>query len=130
LKNSVIDWLLEENQPSVRCHTLIDLLGFGRNSPEVTEAYSDLSKKGWASHILRLQKPGGRWKSKPKGSLYGPEYTATNWMPLILSDLGLTTDNQQVRKAADLFFKEWLAIPSATNIFNDEVCVVGNTART
>ena len=125
----VIDWLLEEDQPSVRYHALTDLLGRGRNESSVREAYSDISKKGWAFGILNLQKPGGRWKSKPKGSLYGPKYTATNWMALILSDLGLTKENKRVRKAADLFFKEWLAIPSMTNIFNDEVCVVGNTAR-
>jgi hypothetical protein len=50
-------------------------------------------------------------------------------MALILSDLGLTTENKRVRKTADLFFKQWLALPSATNIFNDEVCIVGNTAR-
>ena len=50
-------------------------------------------------------------------------------MALILSDLGLTKENKRVRRAADLFFKQWLAIRSTTNIFNDEVCVVGNTAR-
>lgn len=123
----VIDWLLEENQPSVRYHTLIDLLGRGRNDPEVREAYSDISKKGWAFGILNLQKPEGHWQSKR--SLDRPNYTATNKMALILSDLGLTKENKRVRKAADLFFKQWLAIRSTTNIFNDEVCVVGNTAR-
>jgi hypothetical protein len=105
----------------------MDLLGHGRGDPEVRQTYSNISKKGGASHILSLQKPEGYWQSK--GDLYGPKYTATNWMVLILSDLGLTKDNLQVRKAADLFFKHWLAIPSATNIFNDEVCIVGNTAR-
>jgi hypothetical protein len=123
----VIDWLLEENQPSVRHHALIDLLGRGRNDPEVREAYSDISKKGWAFDILNLQKPEGHWQSKR--SLYGPKYRATNWMALILSDLGLTKENNLVRKAADLFFKQWLALPPMTNIFKDEVCVVGNTAR-
>jgi hypothetical protein len=123
----VIDWLLEENQPAVRYFTLTDLLGRGRNDSEVKEAYSSISKKGWAFDILGLQKTEGHWQSKR--SLYKPKYTATNWMSLILSDLGLTKENRQVRKAVDLFFKEWLAIPSMTNIFNDEVCVVGNTAR-
>jgi hypothetical protein len=84
----VIDWLLEENQPSVRYHALIDLLGRGRNDPEVREACSGISKKGWAFRILNLQKPEGHWQSKR--SLYRPKYTATNWMALILSDLGLT----------------------------------------
>jgi hypothetical protein len=121
--------LLEENQPSARYYTLTDLLERGRNDPEVKEAHSEISTKGWASRILKLQKADGHWRSRPKGSLYGPKYTATNWMSLILSDLGLTKENKQVVKAADLFFKEWLAIPSMTNIFNDEVCVVGNTAR-
>ncbi|MGA3108296.1 MAG: hypothetical protein ABSD99_02405 [Candidatus Bathyarchaeia archaeon] len=123
----VIDWLLEENQPPVRYRTLIDLLGRGRNDPEVTETYSNISKKGWAFGILNLQKPEGHWQSKR--SLYRPKYTATNWMALILSDLGLTKENKRVGEAADLFFKQWLAIPRTPNMFNDEVCVVGNTAR-
>ena len=127
MKNSVIEWLLEENQPSVRYHTLIDLLGLERNIPEVTEAYSNVSKKGWAFDILKLQKPEGYWQSKR--SLYAPKYRATNWMALILSDLGLTKENNKVRKAADLFFNQWLVLPSGENIFNDEVCIVGNTAR-
>jgi len=127
VKDSTIGWLLEENQPSVRYHALLELLGFERDSLEVTETYSALPKKGWAAHILNLQKPEGYWQSKR--DLYRPKYTATNWMCLILSDLGLTKANPQVRRAADLFFKQWLAIPSAMNIFNDEVCIVGNTAR-
>jgi hypothetical protein len=123
----VIDWLLEEDQPSVRYHTLTDLLGRGGNDSEAKDAYSKIPKKGWARRILNLQKPEGHWQSRR--SLYRPKYIATNWMALILSDLGLTKQNKQVRKAADLFFKQWLAIPSMANIFNDEVCIVGNTAR-
>ena len=122
-----IDWLLEENQPSVRHRALIELFGRRGNDPEVREAYSEISKKGWAFDILKLQKREGHWQSK--NSLYQPKYSATNWMALILSDLGLTKENNRVRKAADLFFNQWLALPSATNIFNDEVCIVGNTAR-
>ena len=124
-----MEWLLEENQPAVRYFALVDLLGYGRNDLEVKEAYSGIPKKGWASDVLRMQKPDGRWQSRPRGSLYGPKYTATNWMSLILSDLGLTKENAKVRKAAGLFFKEWMAAPPAENIFKDEVCLVGNTAR-
>jgi hypothetical protein len=128
-QQQVLDWLLEENQPAVRYFTLTDLLSRRKNDTEVRDAYSNISRKGWAFDVLNLQKRDGRWQSKPKGSLYGPKYAATNWMALILSDLGLTKDNAKVRKAAELFFKEWLALPSGDNIFNDEVCIVGNTAR-
>ena len=126
-RESVIDWLLEEKQPAVRYFALTDLLGRQRKDSEVAKAYSNISKRGWAFDILQSQKREGHWQSAR--SLYTPKYTATNWMCLILSDLGLTAEDTRVRKAADLFFKQWLAAPPMTNIFNDEVCVVGNTAR-
>jgi len=121
-----IDWLLEANQPAVRYLALSDLLGRGRKDSEVMEAYSSIPKRGWAFDILRAQKAAGHWQSTR--SLYRPKYTATNWMCLILSDLGLTKEDKRVRRAADLFFKQWLAV-SGPNIFKDEVCIVGNTAR-
>ena len=124
----VMNWLLEKDQPAVRYFTLVDLLERGEGDPEVKDARSKIPKKGWGSAILRLQRPDGRWQSRPRGSLYGPKYTATNWMSLVLSDFGLTKQSAQVRKAAKLFFSEWMDRTS-TNIFNDEVCVVGNTAR-
>jgi hypothetical protein len=123
----VIDWLLEDDQPAVRYFTLTDLLGRRAEESDVRDAYTDIPKRGWAFDILRSQKREGNWQSRD--SLYRPKYTATNWMSLILSDFGLTKENERVRKAADLFFKEWLAVPSGDNIFNDEVCIVGNAAR-
>ena len=95
--------MLEESQPAVRYFTLTDLLGRKDDSPEVKRAYSNISKGGWAYEILKMQKPEGHWRSKR--SLYRPKYTATNWMALILSDLGITKENEQVARAADLFFK-------------------------
>ena len=129
MRQDVINWLLDESQPAVRYFTLTDILGRERNDAEVREAYSQISRKGWGFEVLSLQNGKGYWQSKPRGSLYGPKYTATNWMALILSDLGLTKENTRVRIAAELFFKKWLELPSMTNIFNDEVCIVGNTAR-
>jgi len=124
---NVMEWLLEENQPAVRYFALTDLLGRREDDSEATEACASVSRRGWARDILGLQKREGHWQAA--GSLYTPKYTATNWMCLILSDLGLTARDRRVRKAADLFFKQWLSIPSGENVFNDEVCIVGNTAR-
>lgn len=125
---NVIEWLLEENQPSVRYYTLLDLLDKSPNDSEVKKAYSNIYKRGWAFDILSKQKANGYWESEK--SLYTPKYTATNWRSIVLSDLGFrANDNKQIRKAASLFFKEWLSLRSEQNIFNDEVCIVGNTAR-
>jgi len=126
IHEDTISWLLEENQPAVRYHTLVDLLGRSKNDPEVKQAYAAIPKKGWALEILRKQKPSGYWATGE--SLYRPKYIATNWMVLILSDLGLTNANQQVKKAAGLFFSQWMDAKKE-NIFHDEVCIVGNTAR-
>jgi len=121
-----ISWLLEGNQPAVRYRALLDLLDRPKNDPGVRRAYSAIPTTGWAFDILRKQKPAGHW-ARPN-SLYRPKYIATNWMAVILSDLGLTKDNAQVRKATELFFKEWMR-KEGPNIFQDEVCLVGNTAR-
>jgi hypothetical protein len=123
----ILDWLLQEDQPAVRFFALTELLGRDASDPEVKQAYSGISKRGWGHDILNLQKQTGNWESR--GSLYRPKYTATNWRALVLSDLGLTAQNPKIRKTVNLFFRDWLSLPSMENIFNDEVCVVGNTAR-
>jgi hypothetical protein len=49
-------------------------------------------------------------------------------MVLVLCDLGLTKEDPRIRKAAGLFLTLWLR-KEEPNVFHDEVCVVGNTAR-
>jgi hypothetical protein len=135
----VLDWLLEEDQPSVRYYTLLDLLGRRENDSDVSQAYSEIPRSGWAKEILKHQKPGGYWESKePRWDkdtlewidfLYWPLYVATNWRAIVLSDLGLTSKERRIRKIADLFFNKKLRLGSPVNIFNEEVCIVGNAAR-
>jgi hypothetical protein len=125
-QDKVLVWLLREDQPAVRYYTLSDLIDRPANHSDVKQAYSNIPKKGWAFDILRKQRPEGYWESKR--SLYRPKYTATNWMAIVLSDLGMRKENPQIRKTANLLFKEWMQ-NEEPNIFHDEVCIVGNTAR-
>ena len=125
-RNQEVAWLLEKDQPAVRYYALRELLDRPADDAEVKQAYSTIPKRGWAFDILKRQRPQGHWESSK--SLYRPKYTATNWMVLILSDLGLTKEDARVRRAAELFFKEWMG-DGENNIFKDEVCIVGNTAR-
>jgi hypothetical protein len=122
----VIQWLLDEDQPAVRYLTLLELLEHSKTDPEVIEARSNIPRKGWARHILRLQRKAGHWESRK--SLYEPKYTATNWRALVLSDLGLTAEHNRVKTVSNLFFHDWLD-EKKENIFQDEICIVGNVAR-
>ncbi len=127
LNLKVMDWLLGAEQPSVRYFTLTELLERRADDPDVVQSRKAIEKRGWAHDILSRQKRGGYWES-PK-SLYQPKYTSSNWMALVLSDLGLTRESRRIEKAAELFFREWLPDEWMEKMEDGEVCVIGNTAR-
>lgn len=102
--NTVIDWLLEEDQPAVRYHTLTQLLDKGESDPEAKEARSLIPKKGWAALILQKQLPNGNWVTSE--NLYRPKYLTAQWQLLVLSDLGVTAANPTVKKSCELFFAQ------------------------
>jgi hypothetical protein len=132
-KNAAVQWLLEDNQPTVKYLTLRDLLGRPLGDPEVKEAAKGITKVGWARDILDKQAPGGYWVGSE--DLYRPKYTATNWMLLILSDLGLTRDEPRIAKSSELWMKRFSALDggfAASKEGNPKyghLCIAGNTAR-
>lgn len=127
---NTMDWLLEENQPSIKYLTLTQLLKKPENDPEVQSVKQLIPKVGWAAEILAKQHPGGWWVDGE--SLYRPKYLSTNWMLLILSDLGLTKANPQISKACNLWMSRFAKKDGG---FGSErwskghLCTVGNTAR-
>ena len=139
LDEQVVDWLLQEDQPSVRYHTLVDILGLKVDDSEAREVYSKIPHQGWAKDILSLQKPKGYWESREPSwrkdilgwieFLYRPKFVATNWRALVLADLGLTSKDKRIKKIADLLFEYKLRLSSSFNFFTEEACIVGNTAR-
>ncbi len=80
--------------------------------------------------MLAKQNPRGGWFDSE--SLYHPKYLSTNWMLLILSDLGLTKANAKVAKACELWIRRFAKKDGG---FGSErwnkghLCTVGNTAR-
>ncbi len=121
-----LSWLLGKDQPVVRYHALVDLLGLPEDNEDVEAARSEMAKRGWASRIFAAQRAEGHWESRK--SLYRPKYTATNWMALILADFGVGKGDVRIERAAELFFRDWMK-DGDQGIFGDEVCIVGNTAR-
>ena len=132
----VVDWLLEKDQPSVRYHTLVDLLGRPPGDTDAKAAYSAIPRTGWASDLLRTQKPKGYWEAHEPRTvrewvrfLRFPLYDSSVWNGIVLSDLGLTQADPRIRRLADRIFQYKLQLGSEVNLFTEEVCIVGNVAR-
>jgi hypothetical protein len=127
---AALDWLLEEGQPSMRYLALTQLLGKPDADGEVEAAKERIAETGWAADILASQEDGGWWVSDE--SLYRPKYLSTNWMLLILSDLGLTKANPRIAKACDLWIKRFTMEDGGfamSGVKRGHLCTTGNMAR-
>ena len=126
----VLDWLLEEDQPSIRYLTLTQLLGGKESDPEVRAARARIPKDGWAAEILAHRDPGGWWVA-PK-SLYQPKYLSTNWNLLALADLGATRAIPAVRASCELWMERSPLAGGGVGGFSNahgHLCYTGNMAR-
>ncbi len=127
---NAIDWLLEDDQPSMRYFALTRLLGRAEDDPEVQATKEMIPRRGWAADILSKMNPDGWWVSDD--SWYRPKYLSTNWMLLILSDLGIGKEDRRIRKACDRWIDRFsredggFAMDGAKK---SHLCIVGNTAR-
>lgn len=128
--DGVMKWLLEESQPSIRYLSMTQLLDRPEADSEVQPTKQLIAKKGWAADILAKQAPSGWWASGE--SLYTPKYVSTNWMLLILADLGFTKQNPQIAKACELWIKRFAKKDGGfggDGWKTSHLCIVGNTAR-
>jgi len=131
LDRQVTDWLLEEDQPSIRFLTLTELLGRTERDSEVGSARENITKIGWAKDMLDKQLPSGCWVHEK--SLFNPTFHATFWMLLILSDLGLTKEDPRIDRACQLWIGRNATKDggfSSSGKAGGHLCITGNTART
>ncbi len=91
----IIDWLLEENNPSVRYFSLRHLLDHPEDDPDVQEAQRAIMQSEPVKIILSAQDPEGFWVKPGPG--YSPKYQSTAWQILFLAELGVDGGNEQVR---------------------------------
>jgi hypothetical protein len=131
-----MEWLLEEDQPAVRYRALRELRDRAEDDPEVRAARRKIGRVGWAADQLSQQGPQGFWEARaPKNLreyvdfLYFPKYLSTNWRALFLADLGLDRSDPRVAQLAEVIFDYQLRLSSPFNLFHEEVCRSGNTAR-
>lgn len=94
-----IEWLLEEENPSVRYFTLTRLLNKAENDTDVLTAKQNIMTSGLVPKILNQQNEDGSWGDKKR--FYTDKYSGTVWQLIILAELGATVENNQIRRAGD-----------------------------
>jgi hypothetical protein len=101
LKGNPIDWLLEEENPSVRYFSLTDILGESQDSPEAKKARRAIAEWELVRQALALQSPEGYWGDRIDKP-YGARRTSGYFT--LLADVGLER-NEGIDKAAEYLFQ-------------------------
>jgi hypothetical protein len=100
LKGYPIDWLLEEDDPSVRYHALTGLLDKPKTDPEVVAAKRVMMTEGLIPKILALQNEAGYW-GRPEDFYVRSKYKGTVWTLILLAQLGADGSDPRIRKACE-----------------------------
>lgn len=102
-EKSLVGWLLEEENPSVRYFTLRDLLDRRENDRELQAAKASIPTSKVITKIFSKQKPEGYWEAPT--SPYLPKYKSSYWQIMILGLLGMDKDDERVRNACEHIFQ-------------------------
>ena len=104
LKSDPIEWLLEDNNPSVRYFALLEVLDKDPNDSEVKEAKGKIMTEGIVPKILSKQKAGGYWEA-PQDFYIRTKYKGTVWSFIILAELGADGNDERIRKACEFILE-------------------------
>ena len=100
LKQDQTKWLLEDDNPSVRYFTLIDLLEQNEDDAEVNKAKKQIMKTGIVPLILEKQNPGGYW-FEPENYYIKRKYKGTVWNLIILAEIGADGSDKRIKKTCE-----------------------------
>lgn len=105
IRPETLDWLLEEDDPSVRYLALRDLLGRPEDGPEIREARRRIMEVGPVPKILAKQEPGGHWGA-PEHFYQNSKYKGTVWNLILLAELRADPADERIRNACE-FVLRW-----------------------
>ena len=126
-------WLTgPQSDPSIRLRYWTEVEGRSPKDSEVRKAAKSIGRVGWAASLLENQLPDGQWVTPGTsgGELYRPKYIATNWVAIVLSDLGMTRSDPRIRRTAELILRRWSGRGGDLSGRSGEICVTGNAVRT
>ncbi len=133
LPEGVIEWLLEEKNPSIRYRTMLELQDLPNTRNKVKEAKEAVIEYSTVQNILKKMQPEGYWEVKKRdGRIIGArveyaDWSTTHFVLSYLVELGLTKDNLLVNKAVN----RYLLLQQPDGDFWDHFsCLYGINIRT
>lgn len=102
-KQPLLNWLLEEEDPSVRYFSQRYLLHLAQEDEQVRATRNTIMQTGAVPQLLALQNPAGWW-GNPQ-TMSAPMYLATTWQLILLAELAADGSDMHIRKAIDLVFQ-------------------------
>jgi hypothetical protein len=112
VEQGVLDWLLEEENPSVRYRTLTELLDRDSDDPEAIQAKALIPSSKPVKRILSKMDPAGYWlhfdKRKGRGVWVGDgveyrDFVTTHFNLAFLAELGMDREDERVSLAAERY---------------------------
>lgn len=98
---TAVAWLLSSENPAIRYRTLTWLLDRSQGNPDVLAARVAIQGFLPVATLLASQKPAGYWVQP---DYYIPKHYSTFWVLCILADLGLTDENEHIRRGCEYLF--------------------------
>ncbi len=102
LKDDPTDWLLGEDNPSVRYFALRDLMGRPESNPAVVSAREEIMRRGPVPELLEKQRDPSYLAGFPR--FYTSKYAGLVWSLIALAELG-ATPNAQIREQCEYLFR-------------------------
>jgi len=102
---SVLDWLLDPENPSARYLTLRDIVGASPSNPEVKRARAAIMTQGLVPKILAKQTAGGYW-GRPEDFYIRTKYWGTVWTFILLAALEADGSDPHLGRACE-FILRW-----------------------
>ena len=99
MTDTVLQWLLDPEEPSVRYLTLTTLLDRLENDPETESARQAIMASGPVPQILECQNSDGSWNDPVQ--FYHDKYGGTVWTLLLLAELRADPADPRVKKACE-----------------------------
>ncbi|MDD5095235.1 MAG: nitrogen fixation protein NifH [Dehalococcoidia bacterium] len=103
LKADTTDWLLEEDNPSVRYLTMTEILDMPVDGAAAQKAKAAIMKTGVVPQILAKQEEGGYWDDPEK--LYVAKYKGTVWQLIILAEHQSDGEDERIQKACEFLLE-------------------------